>query len=106
MRVVDEVKLDFSDVLIKPKRSNICSRSQVELNRVFKFPHSARELNCVPLIAANMDTTGSLAMSKSLTSLDCLTSLHKHYTSNILRACFSSYKPYTFYSTQLFGNKS
>ena len=98
MKISQDIKLDFSDVLIKPKRSNISSRSQVELNRVFKFPHSNRELNCVPLIAANMDTTGSLAMSRTLTSVDCLTSLHKHYTSNILRACFSSYKPYTFLS--------
>ena len=99
MKISQDIKLDFSDVLIKPKRSNICSRSQVELNRVFKFPHSTRELNCVPLVAANMDTTGSLAMGKTLSTLDCLTSLHKHYTSNILRAYFSSYNPYVFYST-------
>tara|TARA_R100000278_G_scaffold74618_1_gene58351 strand:+ start:4589 stop:5623 length:1035 start_codon:yes stop_codon:yes gene_type:complete len=99
VKISHDTKLDFSDVLIKPKRSNISSRSQVELNRVFKFPHSTRELNCIPLIAANMDTTGSLAMSKTLTSMDCLTSLHKHYTSNILRAYFSSYNPYVFYST-------
>ena len=64
MKLENDIKLDFSDVLIKPKRSDLNSRSQVSLNRVFKFPHSDRELNCVPIMAANMDTTGSITMNK------------------------------------------
>jgi GMP reductase len=99
VKISEDTKLDFSDVLIKPKRSNVSSRSQVYLNRVFKFPHSLRVLDCVPIMAANMDTTGSIKMSEILTTMDCMTSLHKHYTSNILSAFFSSYRPYTFYST-------
>ena len=69
MKIIQDTKLDFSDVLIKPKRSDLSSRSQVSINRIFKFPHSPRELNCVPIMAANMDTTGSIAMNKVLSVL-------------------------------------
>ena len=34
MRIESEIKLDFSDVLIKPKRSTLGSRKEVDLNRV------------------------------------------------------------------------
>lgn len=99
MKITQDKKLDFSDVLIKPKRSNISSRSQVDINRIFKFPHSPRELNCVPIMAANMDTTGSMKMEDTLSSFDCITCLHKHYKSEELLNYFSSNKPYAFYST-------
>ena len=98
MKILQDKKLDFSDVLIKPKRSNISSRSQVTLNRIFKFPHSPRELNCVPIIAANMDTTGSIEMNKVLSGFDCITCLHKHYKSSKLREHFEFPRQYAFYS--------
>tara|TARA_B100000902_G_C27321897_1_gene925242 strand:+ start:3661 stop:4695 length:1035 start_codon:yes stop_codon:yes gene_type:complete len=98
MKLDLDTKLDFGDVLIKPKRSDLNSRSQVSLNRVFKFPHSDRELNCVPIMAANMDTTGSIAMNKILSGFDCITCLHKHYTSEKLREHFEFPRQYAFYS--------
>ena len=99
MKILQDTKLDFTDVLIKPKRSNISSRSAVDLNRLFKFPHSPRELNCVPIIAANMDTTGSMSMNQALNRLDCLTCLHKHYTTPELEQHFEFHRRYAFYST-------
>jgi GMP reductase len=99
MKILQDKKLDFDDVLIKPKRSNISSRSQVSLNRIFKFPHSNRELNCVPIIAANMDTTGSIKMNKVLSGFDCITCLHKHYKSEKLKEYFEFPRQYAFYST-------
>ena len=99
MKIAQDTKLDFTDVLIKPKRSNISSRSAVDLNRLFKFPHSPRELNCVPIIAANMDTTGSMSMNQALNRLDCLTCLHKHYTTPELEQHFEFHRRYAFYST-------
>jgi GMP reductase len=84
MKIEQDVKLDFDDVLIKPKRSESPSRSTVQLNRKFKFKYSPYELDCIPLIAANMDTTGSISMAKSLTSLECLTALHKFYPVEML----------------------
>ena len=98
MKLELDVKLDFSDVLIKPKRSDLSSRSQVSLNRIFKFPHSDRELNCVPIMSANMDTTGSITMNKILSGFDCITCLHKHYTSQKLREHFEFPRQYAFYS--------
>jgi len=33
MRIIDDVKLDFSDVLISPKRSQLTSRKDADLTR-------------------------------------------------------------------------
>jgi len=50
MRIEDEVKLDFRDVLIRPKRSTLSSRKEVDLTRTYKFKHSGVEWTGVPLI--------------------------------------------------------
>ena len=39
MRIENEIKLDFKDVLIRPKRSTLNSRNQVDVNRTFRFLH-------------------------------------------------------------------
>ncbi len=72
-------KLDFSNVLIRPKRSTINSRSEVELNRKFKFKYSSYEWNGVPIISANMDTTGTFQIHESLKKHNIITALHKFY---------------------------
>jgi GMP reductase len=91
MKIEEDVKLDFADVLIKPKRSEAASRATVELQRHFKFKYSSVELTSIPIIAANMDTTGSIAMSKTLGKLNCLTALHKfHNDTSILVDHFDS----------------
>jgi GMP reductase len=66
MRIETEVKLDFSDVLIRPKRSTLASRKEVDLNRTFKFKHSGQEWTGVPIMAANMDGVGTLEMAHAL----------------------------------------
>ncbi len=66
MRIEDEVKLDFKDVLIRPKRSTLSSRKEVDLNRTYKFRHSGHEWTGVPIMAANMDGVGTLHMANSL----------------------------------------
>lgn len=80
MKIIQDIKLDFDDVLIRPKRSSLNSRSEVSLNRSFTFMNSQRTLTCVPIIAANMDTTGSMSMAEILGQHECITCLHKHYT--------------------------
>ena len=60
MRVEADIKLGFKDVLFKPKRSTLKSRSQVSLERTFRFVHTDTEWTGVPVIAANMDTVGNL----------------------------------------------
>ena len=64
--IVNDVKLDFKDVLIKPKRSTLQSRSQVSLDREYTFKWSSKKWNGIPIIAANMDTTGTFEMAIQL----------------------------------------
>lgn len=79
-KIQEEVKLDFKDVLIRPKRSTLKSRSQVSLERTIKMKHSGRELSCVPIIAANMDTVGTFEMAIALSKHKMLCAVHKHYS--------------------------
>ena len=55
MRIEEDIKLDFKDVLIRPKRSTLSSRKEVDLNRKYIFKHSKCEWNGIPIMAANMD---------------------------------------------------
>ena len=77
MRIIEEVKLDFSDVLIQPKRSTLISRKEAILARKFKFRHSNHTWTGVPIIASNMDHTGTHDMNSALTEYDMLTALCK-----------------------------
>ena len=63
MRIETDVKLDFKDVLIRPKRSTLTSRSEVNISRDFVFRHSQAHYHGIPIIAANMDTTGTIDTS-------------------------------------------
>jgi GMP reductase len=91
MRIENDVKLDFSDVLIRPKRSTLTSRKSVELERTFTFMHSGRTWTGVPIAAANMDTTGTFEMARALKQHRMITALHKHYTVEELAEFFSGF---------------
>jgi GMP reductase len=78
-KIINETKLDFDDVLIRPKRSTLNSRSEVSLSRNFYFKYSPRELLCTPIMVANMDTVGTFSMARSLGIQGAITCLHKHY---------------------------
>lgn len=78
-KIINETKLDFDDVLIRPKRSTLNSRLEVNISREFTFKYSPRKLFAVPIMVANMDTVGTFAMAKSLIQYDAITCLHKHY---------------------------
>lgn len=79
MRIEEEVKLDYSDVLFRPKRSTLKSRKEVNLSRTYKFKHSNREWSGVPIIASNMDGVGELEVAKSLSKYNIITSLTKQH---------------------------
>ena len=79
VKIEEDTKLDFSDVLIKPKRSTLSSRSQVELSRTFKTLHSKIEWMGVPIMVANMDSTGTFEMAIECQKHKIITCLHKHY---------------------------
>jgi len=78
--VNQDIKLDFKDVLLRPKRSKIRSRADVDLVREFKFANSKQVHHGVPIIASNMDTTGTFEMAKALAAHKCHTCIHKYYT--------------------------
>lgn len=80
-KIIDGTKLDFDDVLIKPKRSELMSRRDVDLFRLFECRGSCDGvISGVPIIAANLDTTGTFAVAKALRKLGCFTALHKFYS--------------------------
>ena len=101
MRIEYDVKLDFRDVLIRPKRSELNTRSAVSLVREFTFRYAKLPWHGVPIIAANMDHTGTFAVAQTLASHQLLTALDKFLPveewvcfakehSNTLAYCFAS----------------
>ena len=80
MRIEQDIKLDYKDVLFKPKRSKLESRRDVDLTRTFKFHNSGNEWTGVPVMASNMDGVGTFAMAKVLQDHKMITVMRKHYT--------------------------
>jgi GMP reductase len=80
MIIEPDIKLDFKDVLIRPKRSTLSSRREVDLNLTYTFKHSRAEWTGVPIMASNMDGVGTLAMALSLGQQRLFTCLVKNYT--------------------------
>ena len=80
MRILEDTKLDFKDVLFQPKRSKLESRRDVDMMRTFTFHNSQRTFKCLPIIASNMDGVGTFAMAKVLQEHKMMTVLRKHYT--------------------------
>ena len=78
MIIDNDVKLDYCDVLIRPKRSTLESRKDVDLHRTFSFKGINKEWTGVPIVAANMDTVGTLEMAEVLSNNDMLTCLSKY----------------------------
>jgi GMP reductase len=82
MRIESDVKLDFADVLIRPKRSTLSSRKEVDLVRTYTFKHTGKEWSGIPIMAANMDGVGTIAMAIELEKHKMFTCLVKSLTSS------------------------
>ncbi len=81
MRLEEDIKLDFKDVLIRPKRSTLKSRKDVDITREFVFKWSKQPYKGVPIVAANMDGVGTFEMAKAFieSKSGMSVALHKHY---------------------------
>ena len=79
MRIEEELKLDYSDVLFRPKRSTLSSRKEVDLHRTYKFKYSKNEWTGIPIMAANMDGVGELGVAENLSEFSMITSLTKQH---------------------------
>ena len=80
MRIEQDIKLDYKDVLFKPKRSKLESRRDVDLTRTFKFHNSGNDWTGVPIMSSNMDGVGTFAMAKVLQEHKMITVMRKHYS--------------------------
>jgi GMP reductase len=88
MQIEDDFKLDFSNVLIRPKRSTLKSRKDVDLVRITKFRNSGRQYVGVPIMSANMDGVGTFEMADALAEQGLFTCLVKTYSVNQLVSFF------------------
>ena len=96
MRIEEELKLDYSDVLFRPKRSTLKSRKDVNLLRTYRFKYSKNEWSGIPIMAANMDGVGELSIAEKLNEhrmITCLTKQHdvkKIKQSKIIKKMYSN----------------
>jgi len=79
MRIEDDMKLDYKDVLFRPKRSKLSSRRNVDLFRKYSFLHSNQVWDGIPIMAANMDGVGTFEMHDALQRRGLFTCAIKHY---------------------------
>ena len=79
MKIENDIKLDFIDVLIRPKRSTLSSRSEVTVTKTLNFAKSKQSWTGVPIITSNMDTVGTFEMYNVLKNYKMITCLSKHY---------------------------
>ena len=82
MRIEQDIKLDYKDVLLRPKRSTLKSRMEVDLNRVYTFKNSGQTWSGVPILAANMDGVGTVAMAQILKRNHMLACMVKSYSAD------------------------
>jgi len=93
MRIEADLKLDFSDVLFRPKRSTLKSRKEVDLNREYTFKYAKHTYQGIPIMAANMDGVGTLKMAETLSEKGLFTCLVKRYTKADFKAFKGTYNP-------------
>lgn len=94
MRIEDDNKLNYKDVLIRPKRSVLGSRKEVQLERRFTFRNCQRSdgdhYQGIPVMASNMDGVGTFAMADALADLGLFTCLVKNYSADALAEFFNN----------------
>lgn len=80
MHIEASTKLDFNDVLLRPKRSTMNSRKEVDLEREHHFYHSPKIWKGIPMMTANMASCGTFDMARVLSEYKIITTFHKYYT--------------------------
>lgn len=91
MRIIDDIKLDYDDVLLVPKRSILVSRKEVVLERTFKFYHSKKVWSGVPIMTANMASCGTFEMARILSLEKIITTFHKYYSLEDYKKFFETF---------------
>lgn len=91
MRIEEEIKLDYKDVLLRPKRSTLTSRKDVELERTFNFYYSNKKWTGVPIMTANMISCGTFEMARILSKYKMITTFHKYYSVKDYKTFFKTF---------------
>lgn len=112
-QIRDSIELDFCDVLFRPKRTTLNSRSEADVIREYKFKYYPKTIKSCGIMAANMATTGTFNMNDVLQKYKAITCLHKHYTEYEIRNYmtinnmddYSDHNSFTFISTGLKDDK-
>lgn len=91
MRIEEDIKLDYNDVLLKPKRSTLSSRKEVILEREFCFYHSPKKWIGVPIMTSNMASCGTFEMAKILSQNKMITTFHKYYSIDDYKEFFKEF---------------
>ncbi|MCP3664392.1 MAG: GMP reductase [Gammaproteobacteria bacterium] len=91
MRIEEDIKLDYSDVLLKPKRSTLTSRKDVILERAFTFYHSKKSWSGIPIMTANMASCGTFEMARVLAPHKIITTFHKYYALGDYKTFFQEF---------------
>ena len=97
MRIYDDIQLDYCDILLRPKRSTLASRSEVQVLRDYKFKWCSHPITATGIIAANMATTGTFEVAREMQKQHLLSALHKHYSAEELLSFLKT-------NAQEFGN--
>lgn len=92
MQIINDIQLDYCDVMIKPKRSTLNSRSEPDIYRTYKMKHTNRSLYGNGLMVANMATTGTFAMAEVFAKNLMFTCLHKHYSFEEIKGFLEKHK--------------
>jgi len=111
----NSLKLDFSDVLIRPKRSRAISRKDIDLEKRYDFlncqmltyggePLTTNHFSGIPIIASNMDAVGTVAMAEALAKHNMMTCLHKHHSTDALVDIISRWPERVFYTLGIKDN--
>lgn len=91
MQIINDVQLDFDDVLIRPQTTTINHRAEVEIERHFKQLEPdlgmgyIEEFKCCPIMNANMTQTGTFEVAKALLENNMIGCIHKFYTGEQIR---------------------
>jgi GMP reductase len=91
MRILEDVKLDYQDVLLRPKRSTLQSRKEVLLERSFTFYHSPKKWTGIPIMTANMATCGTFEMARIFSKYKMITTFHKYYSVKDYKEFFKTF---------------
>lgn len=92
MHIEEDIKLDYSDVLLKPQKNGLYSRKQVILEREFTFYHSPKKWKGIPIMTSNMASCGTFEMAKYLAPQKIITTFHKYYTTKDYKEFFKTFK--------------